>query len=66
MRPRALSAVPAAPRPRTSTYGFDGILNQYVYRDKVNLMQPDILGRVRLEPYFYLPAENMRVEFKIG
>ena len=45
MRPRALSAVPAAPRPRTSTYGFDGILNQYVYRDKVNLMQPDILGR---------------------
>lgn len=66
MRPRALSAVPAAPRPRTSTYGFDGILNQYVYRDKVNLMQPDILGRVRLEPYFYLPAENMRVEFRIG
>ena len=43
MRPRAFCGSCGA-RPRTSTYGFDGILNQYVYRDKVNLMQPDILG----------------------
>ena len=56
----------AAPSVRTSTYGFDGILGQYVMKDKVNLMQQEILGKVRLEPHFKLTGGSMKAEFRIG
>ena len=56
----------AAPSVRTSTYGFDGILVQYVMKDKVNLMQQEILGKVRLEPHFKLTGGSMKAEFRIG
>ena len=56
----------AAPSVRTTTYGFDGILGQYVMKDKVNLMQQEILGKVRLEPHFKLTGGSMKAEFRIG
>ena len=56
----------AAPSVRTSTYGFDGLLGQYVMKDKVNLMQQEILGKVRLEPHFKLTGGSMKAEFRIG
>ncbi len=56
----------AAPSVRTSTYGFDGILGQYVMKDKVDLMQQEILGKVRLEPHFKLTGGSMKAEFRIG
>lgn len=54
------------PSVRATTYGFDGILGQYMMRDKVNLMQQEILGKVRLEPFFQLVGGAMKVEFRIG
>lgn len=51
---------------RTTTYGFEGVLGQYALRDKVNLMQQELLGRIRLEPYFRLNGDVLRVDFRVG
>ena len=37
---------------RSTSFGFDLLLERYVQRDRVNLMQRQILGSVRLEPSF--------------
>lgn len=51
---------------RSSTYGFEELLNQFVLRDKVNLMQADIAGKVRLIPYGFFRGDSFQVEFRVG
>ncbi len=51
---------------RTTTYGFEMLLNGYALKDKVNLMQKELLGTVRLEPNFKLAGNVMQVSFRVG
>ncbi len=51
---------------RTTTYGFEGLLNCYALKDKVNLLQKGLLGTVRLAPEFIVFGDSMRVEFRLG
>ena len=59
--------VPSArPDGRSTSFGFDWLLERYVQRDRVNLMQRQILGSVRLEPSFSFYGESLKVTFRIG
>ena len=51
---------------RSTSFGFDLLLERYVQRDRVNLMQRQILGSVRLEPSFSFYGESLKVTFRIG
>lgn len=51
---------------RSSTYGFEELLNQFILRDKVNLMQADLVGKVRLVPYGLFQGDAFLVEFRVG
>lgn len=60
-------SLPAArPDSRSTSFGFDRLLERYVQRDRVNLMQRQILGSVRLEPSFSFYGESLKVTFRIG
>lgn len=60
MRGRNISPV------RSSSYGFEALLGRYSLRDKVSLLQKEMIGKVRLEPHFTLYGDVLRVEFRIG
>ncbi len=60
----SLSAV--RPQERSTTFGFDWLLNRYVQRDRANLMQRQNVGTVRLEPSFSFAGESLKVTFRIG
>ncbi|HJC57841.1 MAG TPA: DEAD/DEAH box helicase [Candidatus Eisenbergiella intestinipullorum] len=51
---------------RSTSFGFDLLLERYVQKDRVNLMQKQILGSVRLEPSFSFYGESLKVTFRIG
>ena len=51
---------------RSTSFGFERLLERYVQRDRVNLMQRQILGSVRLEPSFSFYGESLKVTFRIG
>ncbi len=54
------------PPERSSTYGFDAILNQYILRDKVNLLQEKLVGKVRLVPFGFFQGDSFLAEFRVG
>ena len=51
---------------RSTTFGFELLLEQFVQRDRANLTQREILGTVRLEPSFSFYGESLKVTFRIG
>mgnify|MGYP005751142085 CR=1 FL=1 len=51
---------------RSTTFGFDWLLNRYVQRDRANLMQRQVVGTVRLEPSFSFAGESLKVSFRVG
>ena len=51
---------------RSTTFGFELLLEQFVQRDRANLTQRQILGTVRLEPSFSFYGESLKVTFRIG